>query len=421
MSAGENAVDTGTAYGMKPLTHKTQLTEVGRGKPMGELMRRYWQPIMTSADLSSERPFRVRILGENLIAFRDKSGRPGLVYEHCFHRGTSLFFGRIEEDGIRCCNHGWKFDTKGNCLDQPAEVAGGARSRGRVRQPWYPVEERYGLVFAYMGPPEKKPVLPRWEHLENLGQDEYIEIRTKPGYGPLDRTFDQYTTDFNWLPAIEQTLDGTHVPWLHYNHSGDQFTGVKLVEKEDVDPPPYGRVREIAQHMVAERSQCGVLQGFPMPAPDGTLMLSCNETIVPNVGIVPGFFDMMFVVPVDDVNYTAFILWRSKKGATHEGIEEMHDGKTWWEMTELERRAMPGDYEAQSSIVAPANSYEHFVSGDVAISLFRRRLEESLKDIEEGRDPPGVNFDEAGALRKIDAFALRPMRPEEMKGKFEAA
>ena len=120
------------------------------------------------------------MLGEDLILFRDGQGRPGWS-TRCCHRGTTLYYGQVEERGIRCCYHGWLFDVEGRCLEQPCEPEGGLK-RDRVRQPWYPVEERYGLIFAYMGPPEKKPVLPRYECLEEL---EPGEIRR--GRRQLDR------------------------------------------------------------------------------------------------------------------------------------------------------------------------------------------------------------------------------------------
>lgn len=406
-------IDTGTAYGMKPITANKRLTEVGPGTPMGELMRRYWQPFFASDQLTSDKPHRVRLFGENLIAFRDKSGRPGLVFEHCLHRGTSLFYGRIEDDGIRCCNHGWKFDCSGNCVEQPAEPNGGQALK-RFRQPWYPVEERYGLVYAYMGPPEKKPVLPRWKHLEDLQPDERIEVRYRPGFGNYSTDYAMLPLDINWLPALEQTMDGAHVPWLHYHHSGDQFTGVQLTEVNEEDLPPYGKVREIAANMVTERTEFGVTQGFPMPAPDGQLLLSCNEAVVPNTGIVPGFFDMMYTVPADDEHFYTFILYRAQEGKRMPEIDEHHGDKTWWTLTPEERRAMPGDYEAQVSIPAPASSFEHFSTSDKAIVNFRKRLEEALVAVEEGRDPVGVSFDQNEAPRQTGAFGLRPMTPAEI-------
>ena len=167
-------LDTGTAYGRKPRSHRAELTEVGAGTPMGELLRRYWHPVGLVAD-ANDTPRRVRILGEDLILFRDKAGRPGLVDAHCAHRGSSLYYGRVEQRGIRCCYHGWLFDVQGHCLEQPCEPNGGGPARERVRQPWYPVQESYGLVFAYLGPPDKKPVLPRYDALETLEAGEFIE------------------------------------------------------------------------------------------------------------------------------------------------------------------------------------------------------------------------------------------------------
>ena len=117
----------------------------------------------------------MKILGEELILFRDGAGRPGLVYPRCCHRGTTLYYGKVEERGIRCCYHGWLFDVEGHCLEMPCEPNPTGPQCQRVRQPWYPVEERYGLVFAYLGPPGKKPVLPRYECLEVMGPGEFVE------------------------------------------------------------------------------------------------------------------------------------------------------------------------------------------------------------------------------------------------------
>lgn len=387
----ERGIDTGTAYGMKPAAYKANLVEVGAGTPMGELMRRYWQPCFDSASLCSDKPRKVRLLGENLILFRDNQGKPGLVHEKCCHRGSSLFYGRIEEDGIRCCYHGWKFDVQGHCLEQPCEVDGG-RNRGNVRQPWYPVEERYGLVYAYMGPPEKKPVLPRWKHFEDLAPDEIIETRFTSAYGPLDSPYDMKPLDFNWLQAFENTMDAPHLPWLHYHHSGDQFTGLKLVETE---LPPYAHIKDLAGKIIAERTVLGIKQGYPMPGPNGQFLLSSNEAIVPNLAFIPGFIDLLYTVPVDDTHFLSFMLWRTKQRGDRSGFVERHDGKTWWEMTEEEHRDMPGDYEAQSSIGSvPSHNREHLTKGDIAVVMLRRRLEEAVRDVADGHDPVGVYFDE---------------------------
>ena len=124
--------------------------ETSAGTPAGELLRRYWHPVARSSEATSL-PRKVRILSEDLILFRDGRGRPGLVEPRCCHRGTTLYYGRVEDDGIRCPYHGWLFAVDGACLDQPCEPDRG-RNRASYRQPWYPVREYNGLVFAYMGP-----------------------------------------------------------------------------------------------------------------------------------------------------------------------------------------------------------------------------------------------------------------------------
>ena len=129
--------DLGTGYAMKPSTTRTELTSVGRGTPMGELLRRYWHPVGLVGD-ATDIPRKVRVLGEDLVLFRDRHGRVGLLHARCCHRGTTLYYGKVEEDGIRCCYHGWKFDTEGRCLEQPCEPDGGL-FKDKVRQPWYPV------------------------------------------------------------------------------------------------------------------------------------------------------------------------------------------------------------------------------------------------------------------------------------------
>src|SRR5437588_7257068 len=138
------------------------LTQVGPGTPMGELMRRYWHPIAAAGELDN--PFRtkeVRVLGEDLVLYRDRSGQLGLVESRCSHRRVNLAYGVVEEDGIRCQYHGWKFNETGACVEQPFEET--VRPDGRFKEKCgisgYPVEERAGLIFAYMGP-QPAPLMP---------------------------------------------------------------------------------------------------------------------------------------------------------------------------------------------------------------------------------------------------------------------
>src|SRR6266576_2884429 len=135
------------------------LTHTNAGTPMGELMRRYWIPAFLSSEIPSpdSPPVQVRIVGEELVAFRDSDGRIGLLDEHCSHRGTSLFYGRNEECGLRCIYHGWKYDVEGNVPETPAEPAGSV-FKEKLHHPAYPTHEVNGIIFAYRGPREKVPL-----------------------------------------------------------------------------------------------------------------------------------------------------------------------------------------------------------------------------------------------------------------------
>jgi len=240
--------DIGSAYSRKQPSYNAKLTEVGRGTPMGELLRRYGHPVGLAADAGAT-PRPVKVLGEELILFRDGQGRAGLVYPRCCHRGTTLYYGKVEERGIRCCYHGWLFDVEGHCLEMPCEPNPTGPQCQRVRQPWYPVEERYGLIFAYLGPPEKKPVLPRYECLEVMGEGEFVEADDSSiGSGGI------VIAPCNWLQHFENVVDPYHVPILHGSFSGPQFVeqmaafpkvkfeyGPRGVKATSVRPGPNGK------------------------------------------------------------------------------------------------------------------------------------------------------------------------------------
>src|SRR5690349_10566509 len=137
------------------------LTHVGPGTPMGNLLRRYWMPALLSGELPNpdSDPVRVRLMGEDLIAFRDTNGSVGLIQNNCPHRGASLFFGRNEEQGLRCVYHGWKFDCDGQCVDMPSEPAE-SNFKTKIKATAYPCVERFGAIWTYMGPREVPPPLP---------------------------------------------------------------------------------------------------------------------------------------------------------------------------------------------------------------------------------------------------------------------
>ena len=184
----------------------TELTHVGPETRCGEYMRRFWQPVAMSSELR-ELPVAVRILGEDLVAFRDKSGRVGLLERHCCHRGTSLEFGIVEERGIRCCYHSWKFDIDGRILETPGEPTR-SKIKEKTFQGAYPTLEYAGLVFAYMGPPQLKPAFPYYDAFD-LPDDKMV---------PYSLTY-----PCNWLQIFENVMDPAHGVFLHTRISFEHF------------------------------------------------------------------------------------------------------------------------------------------------------------------------------------------------------
>ena len=179
------------------------LTRVGPGTAMGDMMRQYWIPAAKSSELVADgAPVRLALLGEKLIAFRDSSGRVGVMDHRCPHRCASLFYGRNEENGLRCVYHGWKYDVDGNCLDQ-ANVPAHQDFKDKVKARAYPARERNGLVWTYMGPRKEPPPLPA------------IEAALLP-VGMTDIVFVQ--RECNWLQAIEGEIDTSHFGFLHAGH-----------------------------------------------------------------------------------------------------------------------------------------------------------------------------------------------------------
>ena len=394
-SVSPRPIDVGTGYGRKPSTSLSQLTDVGPGTPMGALMRRYWHPVGLSSHATAT-PREVRVLGEDLVLFRDGGGRAGLVVARCAHRGTTLYYGKVEQRGIRCCYHGWLFDVEGNCLEQPCEPEGG-RMRDRVRQPWYPVEERYGLVFAYMGPPEKKPVLRRYECLEVLDEGEFIDADDSSigSGGPQ-------IVDCNWLQHFENVVDTYHVAVLHGTHSGPQFSEMMARQPDEV---------------LFERTPLGVRARSRRTLPDGSTMHGASEVVMPTLRVVPNpragvggarlygrVESIGWTLPIDDTHFRIYAAGRVRKKGELRRMRSRQGGKLWEELTLEEHRHFPGDYEAQTGQGAIAlHSEEHLAESDRGIALLRHFLRQQVETVAKGGDPAGVTFDAAAPPVIFDA------------------
>jgi phthalate 4,5-dioxygenase oxygenase subunit len=178
------------------------LTETGEGTPMGELFRRFWLPVLLSSELSEPdgNPVKVNVLGEDLVAFRDSTGRVGLVDAYCAHRRSGMYYGRNEESGLRCVYHGWKYDVTGQCVDLPS-APNGETLKDRIRIKAYPTREHGGYLWAYMGPvDDMPPALPRFEYAEVPETHRFVTKR---------RQFS------NWAQIAEGVLDPVHFSYLH--------------------------------------------------------------------------------------------------------------------------------------------------------------------------------------------------------------
>ncbi|MCX7363108.1 MAG: aromatic ring-hydroxylating dioxygenase subunit alpha [Alphaproteobacteria bacterium] len=384
------SLDVRSAYDLPPPTYNAKLTEVGRGTPMGELLRRYWHPVGLSSDAGGT-PRPVKILGEELILFRDGQGRPGHVYPRCCHRGTTLYYGKIEERGIRCCYHGWLFDIEGKCLEMPCEPNPTGAQCQRVRQPWYPAEDRYGLVFAYLGPPAKKPLLPRYECLEVMAPGEFVETDDSSiGSGGIT------IAPCNWLQHFENVVDPYHVPILHGTFSGPQF-----VEQMNSFPK-----------VKFEYGPMGVKATSIRPGPDGKRFRRVTEAVIPTLRVVAnprvaqyGMVESIgWTVPIDDTHYRIYVAGRVKEKGELTKFKSRYNGKTWAELTPEEHQKFPGDAEAQvGQGPITFHSEEHLMSSDQGVSMLRVLLQKQLDIVAKGGDPVGTAFDEKDAYVKFDA------------------
>ena len=385
-------VDQGTAYGRPQPTSMRELAEVGPGTPMGELLRRYWHPIGLLSD-ATDRPRKVRVLGEDLILFRDKSGRVGLLYPHCAHRGTSLYYGKVDEHGIRCCYHGWQFDVQGHCLHQPCEPGGG-RAREAKRQPWYPVQEQYGLIWAYMGPPERKPALPRYTCLEQLGEGEFLEADDSSigGGGPQ-------IIPCNWLQHYENLVDPFHVVILHSSFSGTQFVPEMAVMPEVQWDTTALSVRAISMRQL----------------PDGRRLRRISEAALPTLRVIPSprlgregqggpVESLGWLLPIDDHSFRIYVVGRVREEGELRRMRTRMNGKLWEEMSEEEHQLYPNDVEAMvSQGVIAHHSEEHLATSDRGIVMLRRLLRKQLEAVAQGENPAGVDLDPDAPLVFFEA------------------
>lgn len=349
-----------------------ELTHVGPGTPGGEYLRHFWHPVALVEELR-ELPVAIRILGEDLVIFRDRSGAIGLLHRHCSHRGASLEFGLISEHGIRCCYHGWLYEVDGTILETPSETDG-SKIRRRLSHGAYPTHEFAGVIFAYMGPIEKMPAFPMYDTFTYARGDRIVPYKIEQ--------------PCNWLQAHENGADPIHTAFLHARVAKVQFSTVFLeLPTLDFMETPIGLL-SIATRRVGER-----------------LWIRASDVILPNSAqFGTGYFgedDELFfvtaslsrwIVPVDDVNSLAIGLRhlnatdpvRARNDAQI-GLNKVDFMGQTPDRPYADRQRNPGDYDAQVSQRPIAiHENENLASSDRGVSMLRRMLRRGIENVAKG-------------------------------------
>jgi phthalate 4,5-dioxygenase oxygenase subunit len=381
------------------------LTQTGPGKPLGELFRRYWIPALLAEELPEPDcpPVRVRLLSEDLIAFRDTEGRVGLLDEFCAHRTASLFFGRNEECGLRCAYHGWKYDVHGNCVDMPSEPEE-SNFKSKIRLKSYPCEERGGIIWTYMGPPEFEPEPPEIEWALLPDSHRFVSKRLQ---------------ECNYLQAMEGGIDSSHVSFAHrYDMANDPMhrnTKGNDYLKKDTRPR-----FEVVQ------SDGGLLIGARRNAEEDSYYWRITQWIMPWYTIIPPFgthnpLGAHAWVPIDDENcWTWNINYHPARPLSEEEVASMRAGEgihceyipgTFRPMANkdndylIDRDAQKAkktfsgvkgvamqDASLQESMGTICDrTKERLGTSDAGIIMARRRLLNAAKRLQEGEEPPGLD------------------------------
>ena len=369
---------------MESVKQNKLLTEVGRGTPMGELMRRYWQPIGAAVDLESKWTKRVRLLGEDLVIFKDRQGRLGLIAEQCPHRRASFAHGIPTENGIRCPYHGWEYNAQGKCIHQPNEQDKCA-FRDKVSTDAYPVQEMGGMLFAYLGP-QPQPLLPRWDGFVAQGT---IRI--------MGRTI----LPINWLQIMENSLDPVHTEWLHGHHY--EF----LKEQEGVKVAISTRhlkidFKEFEYGMTKHR----LLEGHSEDGDDwkvGHPIVFPNMLAVGNGDEKSRYYSFQMRVPVDDTHtmhlwFNAYVPPQGVEVPKHL-LEKVHtyevpftDDKGEFIVDNVDGQDMMA-WISQGAIAD--RSLENLGATDKGIVMYRRMLKREMQKVQAGIDPMGIVRDTA--------------------------
>jgi len=370
------------------------LTRVGPGTPCGELLRRYWMPICPMAELTEAAPKkRVRILGEDLVLFRDGNGRYGLLAEQCCHRHASLAYGWVEKDGLRCPYHGWKYDVAGKCIEQPFEPAGSALIH-EACQKSYPVQQMVGILFAYLGP-APVPLLPRYETLVRADGTRAIKVL------PIHHA--------NWLQAQENSVDPVHTYYLH----GHMMAQQGLLNAGHGAGYFYRPIQKFDFELCEEPAWAGIrkIRFFGGDKPEKEVG---HPAIFPNILLAPQGTELTlhWRVPMDDEH--TYIIW-SEFTATGDGSAAVQrdedipvdyidpwkrpDGTI--DLTSFATQDQMA-WETQGKVFD--RSRELLGVSDRGIVMWRRFLKEQIERVQAGKEPVGIVRD--AKLNEMIRFTL---------------
>jgi 5,5'-dehydrodivanillate O-demethylase oxygenase subunit len=365
-----------------------RLTRVGPGTPMGNLLRRYWQPVGAAIELEREPVRRIRLLGEDLTLYRSARGDYGLIGDVCLHRCMSLEYGIPEERGLRCAYHGWLYDAAGNCVEQPYEdrTFPDARYKEKIKITAYPVEELGGLLFAYLGP-QPAPLLPRWDLLVREGADRGLEIAPLP---------------CNWLQCMDNSADPIHFEFLHAGF------GNYVLEKQGRAPwmtqARHVKIEfDLFRYGIMKRR---LLEGETEDAAEWTVG---HPLLFPNILAVgeDRSAQLHFRVPVDDVHTMHYVYWARKRtdGQPPNPMEIKHldlfekDGTFIGDPCAVVTQDMIA-WVGQGPI--SDRTRENLASSDKGVIIYHKLLFENLARIERGEDPLGIVRDRAENEPMID-------------------
>jgi len=408
------------------------LTRVGPGTAMGQMMRRFWMPIATSAQLPAPDcdPLRARLLGESFVVFRDTAGQVGVLEELCMHRCASLALGRVEKGGIRCLYHGWKFAADGTILDTPNNR--NPKYKDRMRAPAFPVREAGGLVWTYIGPRDQQPEFPHYAFLD--GPDG-------------NRAVIRLNTPVNYLQLFEGGVDSSHVGILHSNQANPTWMDDEFTARDDEDFNPGALASgDNAPKLELEDTAFGfhyVAKRQGPRAADGSTAHSIRVTpvLLPFARIIPApaFQFFVFEVPQEDTVTSTYIIAHGAKPIDRaEIIRIMGLREPFWNDTDCDFRAAWADrlgqdrsrlrsswtgfdgIEQEDAILAISmgpildRTKEHVVAADRAVIHLRARLLESVRRNEDGQEPIGLGVGVTGVRSLPDTVIPADGRWQEL-------